>query len=113
MIVNVSGHGRIKFPDSMSEKEVREVLKQFEKKQDDTIPKLLKVLEKLLKQKPQVITQEKLIEVEKQIVVKVPEVKLVEVERIVEVTSDPTNWQFSIKRDEDGISQVIAEPFNG
>jgi len=113
MIVNISGHGRIKFPDSMSEEEVRGVLKQFEKKQDNTLPKLLETLEKLLKQKPQVVTKEKIVEVEKQVIVKVPEVKTVEVEKIVEVVSDPTNWMFSIKRDEDGISQVIAEPFNG
>ena len=113
MIVDVKGHGKIKFPDSMSENEVRAVLKQFETPKDDTLPKLLATFEKLLKQKPQIITEQKIVEVEKQVVVKVPEVQRVEVEKVVEVVSDPTNWMFSIKRDEDGISQVIAEHFDG
>ena len=113
MRVNVKGFGPIDFPDSMSQAEVREVLKQFEPKKDETLPKLLATLEKLLKQKPQIVTEQKIVEVEKQVVVKVPQVERVEVEKIVEVQSDPTNWMFSIKRGEDGIEQVIAEPFDG
>lgn len=110
MIVDVKGHGKIKFPDSMSESEIRSVLKQFETPKDDTIPQLLATLEKLLKQKPQVVTEQKVIEVEKQIVVKVPEVRMVEVEKVVEVVSDPTSWRFTVQRDEDGITDIFAEP---
>lgn len=113
MIVNVKGHGKIKFPDSMSESEIRSVLKQFETPKDDTMPKLLATLEKLLKQKPQVITEQKIVEVEKQVIVKVPEVKLVEVEKVVEVVSDPVNWQFTVNKDDGTSYTVIAEPING
>jgi len=112
VIVNVKGHGKIKFPDSMSESEVRSVLKQFETPKDNTLPKLLATFEKLLKQKPQVVTEQKIVEVEKQVIVKVPDTKIVEVDRIVEVQAEAVNWIFSIKRDDDGISQVIAEPFD-
>ncbi len=113
MRVTVKGFGPVDFPDSMSDKEVRDVLKQFEPKRDDTLPKLLEAIEKALKQKPQIITEQRIVEVEKQVIVKVPEIKTIKVEKVVEVVSDPTNWMFSIKRDEDGITQVIAEPFDG
>lgn len=112
MKVKVAGHGTLNFPDSMSEAEVRSVLKQFEPKKDETLPKLLGVLEKLLKRKPEVVTEQKLVEVEKQIVVKVPEIREVQVERVIEVPAEFVPARFTIKRDQNGISEVIMEPLN-
>jgi len=114
MIVNVAGHGRINFPDSMSDEDVRAVLKQFEKKPDDTIPKLLKGIESLLKgQKPQIIkeTEIKVVEVEK--VIEKPVIKEIAVEKIVPVSSDPVSWHFTASKDDLGEWNVTAEPFNG
>lgn len=111
MKVKVANHGTINFPDDMAEKDIRAFLKQFEAKRDDTLPKLLETFEKLLKQKPHVVTEQKLVEVEKQIVVKEPEIQMVE--KIIERDSKPSSYRFTIYRDEDGISEVVAEPING
>ncbi len=112
MRVNVSGHGVINFPDDMPESDVKAFLKQFDSEKDETIPRLLTTLEKLLKQKPQIITEQKIVEVVKQVVVKVPEIKIVEVDKIVEVKSNPVNWSIDIERDEDGkLSRLMAESY--
>lgn len=110
MIVDVKGHGKIKFPDSMSESEVKAVLKQFETPKDETIPKLLSTLEALLKQKPQIVTEQKIVEVEKQVVVKVPEVQKVEVEKVVEVVGEPVSWRFTVNKGDGSSYEVIADP---
>jgi hypothetical protein len=107
MIVNVAGHGAITFPDTMSEEEVRAVLRQFEPKKDDTAEKLLSSIEGFLKkQKPQVITDSVPVPVDRQIVVKEP--KVIEVERMVPVK--PVSWHFTIEREDGLISEVYAEP---
>ena len=110
MRVNVKGFGMIDFPDSMTNGEVRDVLRQFEPKKDDTLQKLLVTLEQSLKQKPQIITEQKIVEVEKQVIVKVPEVRTIEVEKTVMTKADPVSYRFTISRDADGISEIIAEP---
>lgn len=111
MIVNVSGHGRVNFPDTMSDEEIRAVLKQFEKKPDDTISKLLEGIQDMLKnQKPQIVkeTDIKIVEVpkivEKTVIQKVP------VETIVPVSSEPTSWSFTANKDDLGEWHVDAVP---
>ena len=108
MRVNVKGFGPIDFPDSMSKEEVRDVLKQFEPKKDESLQKVLETLQELLKAKPKIVTEQKVVEVEKQVVVKVPEVRTIEIEKTVK--ADPVSYRFTIARDEDGISEIIAEP---
>jgi hypothetical protein len=112
MIVNVLGHGSIEFPDTMTDDEVRDVLRQFEKKPDETIPDLCKSIESMIKnQKPQIIETQQLVEVEKQVVV--TDHKIIEVEKIIEKERKPISWMFTISRDEDGINEVLAEPIDG
>lgn len=109
MIVNVIGFGAIEFPDTMTDDEIRAVLKQFEKPKDDTVPTLLASIEKLLeKQKPQLIEVPKIQTVNTETVIKEPQV--IEVERIIEKERKPVSWVFTISRDEDGINEILAEP---
>lgn len=112
MRVRVAGHGVINFPDSMSEAEVQAVLKQFEKPKDDTVPKLLASIEKLLAaQKPQIVTEQKVVQVPQQVIMPKTDIKTVTVERIIEKKIPATSWEFEIDRDEDGmISNVRAYP---
>jgi len=110
MKVNVSGHGLINFPDSMSEEEVRDVLKQFEPKKDDTIPSLLKSIESLVKnQKPLLVKEPSVLTVEKQMVVKEPQV--VTVERVITEQVKVLRWDFVFERDDEGrITAAAAFP---
>ena len=113
MRVKVAGHGVIKFPDGMPEKDIREFLKQFEPKKDDTIPKLIKSLEEVIKsQKPLLVKEPSVQVVKVPEVIQKPEIQTITVERIVEVPRETTAWRFRVDRDEDGYD-IFAEPVNG
>jgi hypothetical protein len=105
MKVDVRGFGPIKFPDTMTDAEVREVLRQFEPKKDDTIEKLTASIEKMAKNQ-QIVTNTIPVQVEKQVIIKEP--KVIEVERMVPIK--PVSWHFTIEREDGLISEVYAEP---
>lgn len=110
MKVRVHGHGVLNFPDTMTEGEVKAILKQFEPQKDDTVPKLLTAIEKLLKNQKPIITKETQVqEIEKQVIVKEPQI--IEIDRPVQMA--PKSWHFSIERNEDGaITDIYAEPYD-
>lgn len=111
MKVMVNGHGYVNFPGSMSEKDVRAVLKQFEPKKDDTLPKAIKALEKAVRA-PQVVVEQKIVEVEKQVIVK--EYEKIPAEKVVEkvVKVKPKGWHFTITRNDidNDITDIYAKP---
>ena len=108
MKVRVPNIGLINFPDTMTDAEVKAVLKQFEPKKDDTIPKLLASIEKLVKnQKPQVITDTKVQVVEIPKIVERTQIQTID----REVKAEPMSWHFTFERDESGITNVWAEPY--
>ena len=112
MIVNVLGYGNIAFPDSMTEDEIKEVLKQFEKKPDERFNKTLEAIEKLIKsQKQSVVEVPKIVEVEK--IIQKPEVIEVEKQVIIEKEKKPRSWHFEIVREDDEITDIYASPVNG
>ena len=112
MIVNVIGFGPINFPESMTEEEVKQVLKQFEKKPDERFNQTLETIEKLLKnQKQQVVEVPKIVEIEKEKIIQKPEIVEVEKQVIVEKMNSPSSWKFTIYRDDDEISEIVAEPY--
>lgn len=108
MKVKVKGLGIVEFPDEMSEDEIKTILSQYDAPKDDTVAKLLGSIEKLLKaQQPTVVTNTEIREIEKTIPVYEP--KVVEVERVLPRAQ--TGWHFKIERDEDGITDIYAEPY--
>lgn len=114
MRVNIAGHGVVKFPDTMTDAEIRDVLKQFEPKKDDTVERLLQSIEKVIKnQKPQLVkeTDIKVIEVEK--IIEKPTVQTVTVEKIIEVPRETSSWQFTVDKDDGTSYTITAEPING
>ena len=111
MRVKVNGIGPIDFPDSMSQQEVRDVLRQFEPQKDNSLQKILEAMQKLLDKKAQVIREPQVVQVEKQVIVKVPEIKEVQTQKIIERETKPKAWLFQIERDEnDMIVNVRAYP---
>ena len=103
MRVNVIGFGPINFPDSMSESDVRKVLKQFEAKKDDSTEKLLKSIDNhLSNKKPTIVTEPKIVEVEKQTIIPKTEIKTIEIEKVIEKPIKPTSWSFNVQPDGDG-----------
>lgn len=105
MKVNVVGIGPVNFPDSMSEEEIRKVLKQFEPKKDDTVERLLKSLVEAL-QKPQIVKDSVPVEIEKQVIIEKPTVQTVEIPGKAEKTA----WHFHINREDGLITEIYAEP---
>lgn len=111
MIVEIKGHGKIDFPDSMSDDEIKDVLKQFDPKKDNSLVEILQTINKTLSKQKPVIVQDTKIEI-KEIPVPVVETKL-ETVMIEKEICKPVSWKFTIERDEYGISEIIAEPING
>lgn len=114
MRVNIAGHGVVKFPDTMSDKEVREVLKQFEPKKDDTIAKLVTSIESMLsKQKPQIVKEVEIKTIEIPKIMEKTTVQTVPIERIIEVPRETPSWRFTVDKDDGTSYTVTAEPIDG
>lgn len=104
MKVNVKGIGVISFPDTMTDLEVRTVLKQFEQK-----PTVVKETEIVKLELPHIVREPQVVEVP--VIVREPQV--IEVEKVIVKETKPKAWRFEIERDEFGISAIIARPLNG
>ena len=112
MRVNVKGHGSIKFPDDMPEKDIREFLKQFEVKKDDTSEKLLESIEKMVNiQKPQIVKETAIQVVNVPQIVEQPSIQTLTVERMVPRETPP--WRFTVDKDDGTSYTITAEPING
>lgn len=105
MKVRVNGHGLVNFPEDMTKADIQNELKKLTPTNDN------KELMQAIKQLLQLITvptktELKVVEVEKPIVTTETKVEVVEIEK-----RSPTKWHFQIERDDSGITEIWAEPY--